>query len=646
MKLRLTLTLLFVLLLGGLGHSAPLTLEESITIALKNNLDIKQEEITLQISTYQERAVLALFYPTLSAIGTDIYLKDVPISNRYSGLLLKQTVYTGGKLTNDLKASQQNRNAKLYGLHVTELSIENRVFREYMNCLRYWKFSRAYRDALERAGAHLENVKKDIQSGRRGEEDSLRWQVLIDNYKAKLVASEKDLANSKVRLNTLMNREICEPIEVIDSHNLRFEYADFMIRQKKYTGEQMLDMYNDYALVFSPAYKKKATETLIAQYNVLAEQATLKPTVDIISNYSGRSAPLLGVYNAWDTGMYMNFDLYRQQKYENIRISQLNSDLARVKEQTYLRDLKSDIRTSYLSNASNNERVSLQRRQEKTSRQYMKEITAKYTEGKASNLDVVEGFDSFYQNLTTLIDSIYNAFTEFANLYNMIGFSFVYQKPAPNVYWRYKEHDLNVDYDLKSLDDRTFQFTDDPDFEKVKAVFRNNPSLIKMHDRTGQTALHYAVDRGNVKCVEFLLQNGADPNAVNYLDGTPMVRVICFGPPENRLAIAELLVKYGADVNRVSHYHPPLNWAAMKNNFGIVKLLVKSGAKVNAQDEYMKLTALHFSAFWGNVEMAKFLLESGADPSIENDDGLTAADLAWQFEHKDLVRFFESYGIK
>ncbi|MGV8124576.1 MAG: TolC family protein [Candidatus Xenobiia bacterium LiM19] len=646
MKYQVILTLVLLLSIGGLSYGAPLTLEESITIALRNNLDIKQEEIVLKISGYQERAVLAQFYPTLSAVGTDLYLKNNPIMSRYSGFLLKQPVYTGGRLTNDLKASQQNRNAKLYGFQVTELSIENRVFREYMNCLRYWKFSKAYRDALERAGAHLETVKKDISEGKRGEEDSLRWKVLIDNYKAKLVNSEKDLANSRVRLNTLMNRDICEPIEVIDSHNLRFEYADFMIRQMRYTGEQMLEMYNDYALVFSPAYKRKMTETLIAQYNLLSEQASLRPTVDILSNYNGRSMPIIGAYNTWDTGMYVNFDLYKQQKYENIKISQLQSELSKVKEETYLRDLKSDIRTSYLSNASNNERVSLQRIQEKTSRLYMKEITAKYADGKASNLDVIEGFDSFYQNLITLIDSIYNAFTEFANLYNMIGFSFVYDKPAPNVYWRYKEHGLNVDYDLKNLDDRTFLFTDDPDFEKVKNTFKNNPSLFKTQDKTGQTALHYAIDRGNVKCVEFLLQNGADPNAVNYVDGTPMVRAICFGPPENRLKIAELLVRYGADLNRVSHYHPPLNWAAMKNNLGIVKLLVQAGAKVNIQDEYMKLTPLHFSAFWGNVEMAKFLLENGADPSIVNADGVTALDLAWQFEFKDYIQFFEKAGIK
>ena len=82
-----------------------------------------------------------------------------------------------------------------------------------------------------------------------------------------------------------MNRDICEPIEVIDSHNLRFEYADFMIRQMRYTSEQMMEMYNDYALVFSPAYKRKMTETLIAQYNLLSEQASLRPTVDILSNY-------------------------------------------------------------------------------------------------------------------------------------------------------------------------------------------------------------------------------------------------------------------------------------------------------------------------------------------------------------------------
>jgi len=559
---------------------------------------------------------------------------------------VKLPLYSGGKLTNDVKASRESKNAQLFSLHGSELFLENKVFKEYMNCLRYWKFSKAYMDALERADLQLASVSRAVTAGKRGEEDILRWQVLIDNYKEKLVNANKDFANAKVRLDTLMNRDGSEPIEVADSHLLRFEYIDFMIRQQQYTKEQMINMFLDYAGVFNPTLKQKSAEELAANHYLLSEQATLRPTVDLLSNYGGRSTSSYGVYNSWDTGMYASFDLYRQQKFENIKIRKLQLELSKVEEQQTMRDLKSDVRTLYASNASLNEQVNLQRKQQKTSRQYLKEISARYAAGVVSNLEVIEAFDSFYTNQVALVASTYNAFTEFANLYNLIGFSFLYRKPAPNMYWRYKEHGLKLDYDLKSLEDPVFRFMDEHDFEKAKSIFKNNPSFFKIRDKSGQTALHYAVDRGYADCVEFILQNGADPDAVNYLDGTPLVRAICFCPAESNLSITNLLIKYGADVNKVSHYYTPLNWAAMKNKMDIAESLVNAGAKVNARDAYMKLTPLHFSAFWGNVDMAKFLVESGADMALENSDGLTPYDLAWQYEYLDLVKFFDSIGAK
>lgn len=646
MKLRAILIFLILLSVKSWCYGRALGLDESINIALENSLDIKRGEIVLNISSYRERAAQSLFYPALSLIGSSIYLKDIPENNQYVAAGVKLPLYSGGKLTNDVKASRESKNAQLFSLHGSELFLENKVFKEYMNCLKYWKFSKAYLDALERADLQIASVNRAVKAGKRGDEDILRWQVLIDNYKEKLVSANKDLANAKVRLDTLMNRDASEPIEVADSHLLRFEYIDFMIRQQQYSKEQMINMFLDYAGIFNPTLKQKSAEELAANHYLLSEQATLRPTVDLLSNYGGRSTSSYGVYNSWDTGMYASFDLYRQQKFENIKIRKLQLELSKVEEQQTMRDLKSDVRTLYASNASLNEQVNLQRKQQKTSRQYLKEVSAKYAAGGVSNLEVIEAFDSFYKNQVALVDSTYNAFTEFANLYNLIGFSFLYRKPAPNMYWRYKEHGLKLDYDLKSLEDPVFQFMDERDFEKAKSIFKNNPSFFKIRDKAGQTALHYAVDRGYVDCVEFILQNGADPDAVNYLDGTPLVRAICFCPAESNLSISNLLIKYGADVNKVSHYYTPLNWAAMKNKIDIAKALVHAGAKVNARDAYMKLTPLHFSAFWGNVDMAKFFVESGADMSLENSDGLTPYDLAWQYEYLDLVKFFDSIGAK
>jgi ankyrin repeat protein len=59
----------------------------------------------------------------------------------------------------------------------------------------------------------------------------------------------------------------------------------------------------------------------------------------------------------------------------------------------------------------------------------------------------------------------------------------------------------------------------------------------------------------------------------------------------------------------------------------IAKLLLQRGANVNAKDK-TGMTALMVAASHNNAPMVGFLLESGADASAKNDQGQTASDIA------------------
>ncbi|KAH3770109.1 uncharacterized protein LOC127846507 [Dreissena polymorpha] len=65
----------------------------------------------------------------------------------------------------------------------------------------------------------------------------------------------------------------------------------------------------------------------------------------------------------------------------------------------------------------------------------------------------------------------------------------------------------------------------------------------------GITALHLAADRKWEGCVNFLLQNGANPNATSTSGITPLMFAACKGA----LKIVDLLLKAGADVLRVDN---------------------------------------------------------------------------------------------
>jgi ankyrin repeat protein len=59
----------------------------------------------------------------------------------------------------------------------------------------------------------------------------------------------------------------------------------------------------------------------------------------------------------------------------------------------------------------------------------------------------------------------------------------------------------------------------------------------------------------------------------------------------------------------------------------IAKFLIQRGANVNAKDK-TGMTALMVAASHNNAPMVGLLLESGADASAKNDQGQTASDIA------------------
>lgn len=108
-------------------------------------------------------------------------------------------------------------------------------------------------------------------------------------------------------------------------------------------------------------------------------------------------------------------------------------------------------------------------------------------------------------------------------------------------------------------------------------------------DETGETALHKAAANGHLAAVEFLVEQGADVEALDYTCGTPLVDAVYFRHPE----IARYLMSKGANVN---HAH------------------------VDAS----RTTPLMFASSQGCVEIVKDLLANGADVTMSDDDDVNA----------------------
>jgi ankyrin repeat protein len=128
--------------------------------------------------------------------------------------------------------------------------------------------------------------------------------------------------------------------------------------------------------------------------------------------------------------------------------------------------------------------------------------------------------------------------------------------------------------------------------DALRRILDEDPGRATALSGDGFTALHLAIFGGEEEAARALLERGADPNA---LSANEAVRV------------------------------RPLGTAAFVRSVPLARLLLDSGAGVNGRGEG-GFTALHSAAQNGDEELARLLLDRGADPALTTDDGKRPAD--------------------
>jgi len=129
---------------------------------------------------------------------------------------------------------------------------------------------------------------------------------------------------------------------------------------------------------------------------------------------------------------------------------------------------------------------------------------------------------------------------------------------------------------------------------------------------------------GDIKQLKKLIKLDKDTiQAVNQMGFDPLM-IACY---RGQTKCAEFLIKNGADVNRPSPEGSALQAACYQNNFPLAKVLVEGKANLNIQGPDGN-TALMYAVLNQNVAMVQLLVNAGADLKLLNKDNQTAYSLA------------------
>ena len=218
------------------------------------------------------------------------------------------------------------------------------------------------------------------------------------------------------------------------------------------------------------------------------------------------------------------------------------------------------------------------------------------------------------------------------------GYWYTYTKPFMGFYWGVIGGHLNiVEYYL--------------------------PYLRREHeiDRiiSGGLGLMLAAYQNHTAIIERLLQDDVNNDFVKYRrknwiglntpEGRLYFQEIRFGPlhaaiqqghqESLRILLEHWMATYGAD-GRDDYGMSALHFAAAGGDLDMTKILIDNGAPVNGQSD-IGMTSLMFAAEWGHVDIVTILIDKGADVSLVSAYDETALSLAYENGHDDIASMLQ-----
>lgn len=148
------------------------------------------------------------------------------------------------------------------------------------------------------------------------------------------------------------------------------------------------------------------------------------------------------------------------------------------------------------------------------------------------------------------------------------------------------------------------------------AAFDMSVFLFDKGARIMDGPLQIAARKGHLRLVEFLIDKGADINAV-VEPGAHCLTALDGATRFGDLSLIHLLLSHGAKATGIE-----LRSAVESNNISVTSLYISLGADVNAplNHKLERETALQLAARYGNLELVRVLLDAGVDVEYQAHD--------------------------
>ena len=211
------------------------------------------------------------------------------------------------------------------------------------------------------------------------------------------------------------------------------------------------------------------------------------------------------------------------------------------------------------------------------------------------------------------------------------------------------EQDLRGELTLPEKAGARFSFTDNTFISSVYSALHKGAKAVGARAEGEMAFIVQALNpvlmcsaagEGNLQLLQEMVGNGADVNAADYDDRTPLH----VAASEGHLEVCKLLVQSGSYVNiKDKHGHSPLFEAVNNGHIEVAEFLVQSQGVLQLK-QYRSATLLLNAATEGEAEVVDRWCRFGVSVSVSDYDRRTAGHIAACEGHGEVLKVLKKHG--
>ncbi|HYK87659.1 MAG TPA: TolC family protein [Acidobacteriota bacterium] len=226
------------ILTSGFAQSPgqPLTLQEAVNLALSRNPEVLVAQEQLEELKGRIKEVRSGAFPQISADAYGLRIRDPSILNSSSfdkvpqefkdalvpvpanlfdmGFVIKQPIFTAGKVRTAVRLAEETQREKMAALEAVRQRVTFKVFQAFHDLLLADENLAVVNETYEQRKKHLEQARSRFSNGVATEIDVLRSEVNVANTEPELIRAQNRVKLARSALNNLIVVDLEAPTQI------------------------------------------------------------------------------------------------------------------------------------------------------------------------------------------------------------------------------------------------------------------------------------------------------------------------------------------------------------------------------------------------------------------------------------------------